>query len=55
LRVVAEGVETDTVRRTVEELGCDIAQGYLWARPLPPAALLEYAVTSRAARVSGAL
>jgi len=32
---VAEGVETEEERDRVRDLGCDIAQGYLLARPLP--------------------
>ena len=34
LRVVAEGVETETVCRQLAALGCDTAQGYLISRPL---------------------
>jgi diguanylate cyclase (GGDEF)-like protein len=34
LRVVAEGVETHTAREAVTALGCDLAQGYLWAAPM---------------------
>ncbi len=34
LTVVAEGVEEDAVRDQLTEMGCDIAQGYLFSRPL---------------------
>jgi EAL domain-containing protein (putative c-di-GMP-specific phosphodiesterase class I) len=37
-RVVAEGVETVEVARVVRSAGCDEAQGYLYARPMPPLA-----------------
>src|SRR5215212_3802773 len=39
LRATAEGVETVDQLRLVRELGCDLAQGYLIARPLEPDAL----------------
>jgi diguanylate cyclase (GGDEF)-like protein len=35
LRVVAEGIESEEVLERVAALGCDEAQGYLIARPLP--------------------
>ena len=35
LRVVAEGVETTASVRSVARMGCDTAQGYYYARPLP--------------------
>jgi predicted signal transduction protein with EAL and GGDEF domain len=34
LRVVAEGVETNAAWRTLDELGCDLIQGYALARPM---------------------
>ena len=39
LRAVAEGVETETQRLALADLGCDLAQGYHYARPLPADAL----------------
>ena len=38
LKVVAEGVETDQQYAIVRRLGCDLAQGYFIAKPMPPAA-----------------
>jgi diguanylate cyclase (GGDEF)-like protein len=39
LKVVAEGIETPGQRRLLERLGCPLGQGYLFARPCPPAQL----------------
>ena len=36
LRVVAEGVEREEIWLSLKEQGCDIGQGYLFSRPLPP-------------------
>jgi diguanylate cyclase (GGDEF)-like protein len=35
LHIVAEGVETDQQYATVRKLGCDLAQGYFIAKPMP--------------------
>jgi EAL domain-containing protein (putative c-di-GMP-specific phosphodiesterase class I) len=40
LVVVAEGVESETQRHKLWELGCAAGQGHLFARPLPAARLL---------------
>jgi diguanylate cyclase (GGDEF)-like protein len=37
LRSIAEGVETADQLKQLRELGCNEAQGYFFARPLPPA------------------
>ena len=43
LEVTAEGVETDAQHEQLRALGCDLAQGFLYARPMPQKALLEWA------------
>ncbi len=35
LTAVAEGVESELTLELLEELGCEIGQGYLFSRPLP--------------------
>ncbi len=36
LKVVAEGVEDEATLHRLEKLGCDLAQGYHFSKPLPP-------------------
>jgi diguanylate cyclase len=43
LRVVAEGVETPQVWQRLAELGCDVAQGFGLARPMPAAQFERWA------------
>ena len=42
LTLVAEGIETEEVLRSLQSLGAEIGQGYLIARPLTSEQLDEY-------------
>jgi len=42
MQAVAEGVETDTQRRMLVQLGCPLMQGYLTARPLAAGDFLDF-------------
>lgn len=46
LRIVAEGVETEEQMVMLQSMGCDLAQGYYFARPLDPGGV-EAIVTSQ--------
>lgn len=46
LRVIAEGIETESDRDALRDLGCDYGQGYLYARPMDADAT-EYFLTTR--------
>jgi len=35
LKVVAEGIETEAAATRLREFGCDVGQGYLYAKPMP--------------------
>jgi diguanylate cyclase (GGDEF)-like protein/PAS domain S-box-containing protein len=47
LAAVAEGVEDSEQMQLLRELGCDQAQGYLFARPLPAAAVQQLVAAGR--------
>jgi diguanylate cyclase (GGDEF)-like protein len=46
LRTVAEGIEDDDQHRAVLALGCDLGQGFLFARPMPADDLTRLLATS---------
>jgi len=45
METVAEGVETEEIWNKLKELGCDIAQGYYRARPMPLKACCDWVNT----------
>lgn len=45
IAAIAEGSETDEQVRTLEELGCPLAQGFYFSPPVPAATLLERLAT----------
>jgi EAL domain-containing protein (putative c-di-GMP-specific phosphodiesterase class I) len=51
MTVIAEGVETETQANALRELGCDLAQGFLYARPMPARHIPDYLIS--APRVDG--
>lgn len=36
LEVISEGVESEEQLEILKRIGCDLIQGYIWGRPLPP-------------------
>lgn len=54
LQTVAEGVETAEQLRLLRSLGCDMGQGHLWGRPLPPDDLIRVIAGSPLPLLGGA-
>jgi hypothetical protein len=52
ISLVAEGVEDEATAVVLKDLGCDVAQGYAIARPMPVPAFLDWPAAERAPLVS---
>jgi diguanylate cyclase (GGDEF)-like protein len=50
LEVVAEGVETIANVESLRAMGCDVAQGYFYARPMPPEQFDQWRVSFERSR-----
>jgi PAS domain S-box-containing protein len=50
LKVVAEGVETREQSDLLSQLGCELAQGYLFCKPVAPEAIHELLIRNRTGR-----
>jgi diguanylate cyclase (GGDEF)-like protein len=55
LKVVAEGVETEEQAEMLKHLDCELAQGYLYSRPVPSETIDQMLSTNRAANLSSGL
>ena len=42
LKTVAEGIEEEAIADKLREMNCDAGQGYLWSKPVPADAFVEY-------------
>lgn len=49
LKTVAEGIDNEDQRRTLIQLGCDVGQGYLFARPMSEAQFTSWMKRRRCA------
>lgn len=47
LAAVVEGVETEAMAACLSTIGCSLAQGFLWSRPLPPKEFEIFALAFR--------
>jgi EAL domain-containing protein (putative c-di-GMP-specific phosphodiesterase class I) len=52
LEVVAEGVETQVEYEALLAIGCDVAQGYYCARPMPGQSIVEWMTQLTAPKVA---
>jgi EAL domain-containing protein (putative c-di-GMP-specific phosphodiesterase class I) len=52
IKVVAEGVETQTQNDLLTQAQCDYAQGYLHARPMPASDLLDLITHAHATKAA---
>jgi EAL domain-containing protein (putative c-di-GMP-specific phosphodiesterase class I) len=48
LEVVAEGIELSEQWTTLRDLGCDLGQGYFFARPMPSGDMLDFVRSTQA-------
>jgi EAL domain-containing protein (putative c-di-GMP-specific phosphodiesterase class I) len=53
LKTTAEGVETDAQRLFLRVAGCELLQGYLFSRPIPPAEMGELLARVQVERRTG--
>jgi diguanylate cyclase (GGDEF)-like protein len=53
LRLVAEGIEDDVTGAALADLGCDVAQGFAIARPMPVEAFLRWLAQEGLGRTGG--
>ncbi len=42
----SEGVEEEEQLETLKSIGCDLIQGYIWGKPLPPEAAGELVLSA---------
>lgn len=46
LTTIAEGVETERQRELLRNIGCDLMQGYLFSKPIPPEQAIAFLMTT---------
>jgi EAL domain-containing protein (putative c-di-GMP-specific phosphodiesterase class I) len=51
MHLVAEGVETQEQLDFLRSKGCDVAQGYSFSRPIPPAEMVKWLQNYRSLQV----